>query len=140
MFFAHLFVSLHHRLTAHLWAVGGHYKRLFPYLPNIFIRYLQISFLFFCRFKKSLYICSRPSQSPCGKAGQDIDGIQRLTMPFVGQANGKGRFRTLLSASSNFANLNPSAGVMQRSVCVGVLYPNDSWILLYIRFNVELYL
>lgn len=46
-------------------------------------------------------------------AGSDIDGIQRLKTPFVRTAEGKGRFRNVISASSNFANLNPSAGVMQ---------------------------
>ena len=51
-------------------------------------------------------------------------------MSFVGQAKGKGRFRTLLSVQSNFATLNLSTGVMQQSVCVGVLYPNDSLLLL----------
>ncbi len=44
---------------------------------------------------------------------KDIDGIQRPTKPFVGLADGKGRFRTLLSVSSNFANLNPYTEVMQ---------------------------
>ena len=50
-----------------------------------------------------------------GEVGQtNIDGIQRPIKPFVGQAEGKGRFRTLLSVSSNFANLNPYTEVMQR--------------------------
>ena len=35
------------------------------------------------------------------------------TMPFVGQAEGEGRFRTLLSVYSNFANLNHRTEVMQ---------------------------
>ena len=47
-------------------------------------------------------------------------------MPFVGQAKGKGRFRTLLSVISNLATLNPFTEVMQRSVRVGVLYLGHS--------------
>ena len=57
---------------------------------------------------------------------KDIDGIWRLTKPFVGLAERKGRFRTLLSVTSNFATLNPFTEVMQRSVYVGVLYYDDN--------------
>jgi hypothetical protein len=37
------------------------------------------------------------------RAGQDIDGIQRPTMPFVGQAKGKGVYGRYHSVISNFA-------------------------------------
>ena len=33
-----------------------------------------------------------------GRVGQDIDGIRRSKKPFVRATEGKGRFRTLLSA------------------------------------------
>ena len=42
------------------------------------------------------------------RAGHYIDGIQRPTMPFVGQANGKGRFRTLLSVQVKLRNFESS--------------------------------
>ena len=48
-----------------------------------------------------------------GRVENDIDGILRSTKPFVGLAKGKGRFRTLLSVYSNFANLNHRTEVMQ---------------------------
>ena len=48
-------------------------------------------------------------------------------MPFVGQAKGKGRFLNVTCLwFSNFANLNLSTAVMQRSVRVGALYPGRS--------------
>ena len=57
----------------------------------------------------------------------NIDGILRPTMPFVGQAKGKGRFLNVTCLwFSNFANLNLSTAVMQRSVRVGALYPGRS--------------
>ena len=47
-------------------------------------------------------------------------------MPIVGQAEGEGRFRTLLSVFSDFATLNFRTDVMQRSVRVGELYSGYS--------------
>ena len=64
-----------------------------------------------------------------GWAGQKFHGTPKAgDIPIVRPGRGKGRFRTLLSACSNFANLNPVAAVMQRSVRVGVLYPDDSYV------------
>ena len=40
------------------------------------------------------------------RAGQDIDGIRRLTKPFVGLAKGKGVYGRYCSVTSNFATLN----------------------------------
>ena len=64
-----------------------------------------------------------PLQSnPKGK--HYLNGILRLRNPFVRTANGKRTFsERYLSVLSNFATLNLSTEVMQRSVCVGVLYP-----------------
>ena len=63
---------------------------------------------------------------------KDIDGILMPTKPFVGLAKGEGRFRTLLSVLSNFANLILYTEVMQRDVYVGVLYPGNL-LLLFLR-------
>jgi hypothetical protein len=63
-----------------------------------------------------------------GRAGQNIDGIHRPTMPFVGQADGKGVYERYHSVSSNFANLNSYTGDNATvSVCVGGLYPNNCY-------------
>ena len=48
------------------------------------------------------------------RAGHNIDGLQRLTMPFVGQAEGKGVYGRYHSVHSNFAHLKPVTEVMQR--------------------------
>ena len=89
-------------------------------------------------FTESSYICTRPSQSHVtGRAkrwssechpsmldddrvatefdeSQDIDGILRPTMPFVGQAKGKGVYERYHSVHSNFAHLNHFTEVMQQ--------------------------
>ncbi len=47
----------------------------------------------------------------CGGAGHKyIDGILRPTMPFVGQAEGKGVYGRYCSVTSNFATLNLHTG------------------------------
>ena len=63
---------------------------------------------------ESSYICNRPSQSIKDRAGRDIDGIQRPTMPFVGQAKGKGVYGRYHSVCSNFATLILCTEIMQR--------------------------
>ena len=92
----------------------------------------------FVSFTESSYICTRPSQSHVtGRAkrwssechpsmldddrvatefdeSQDIDGILRPTMPFVGQAKGKGVYERYHSVHSNFAHLNHFTEVMQQ--------------------------
>ena len=61
--------------------------------------------LFFCCFEINSYICTDQASSFVCRAGQDIDGILRPTMPFVGQAKGKGVYERYRSVSSNFATL-----------------------------------
>ena len=59
------------------------------------------------------------------RAGQDIDGIEATA---VCRARlWKDVYGRYLSVSSNFANLKPYTEIMQRGVCVGVLYTNDSF-------------
>ena len=58
---------------------------------------------------------------------KNLNGILRLSTPFVRTAKGKGRFRTLLSVTSNFAHLKLPTEVMQRSVCEGELYPSQCY-------------
>ena len=78
--------------------------------------FFQITQIFYCLFGqlKKIFV-SLPLTKPAlwGMAGHNIDGIQRPTKPFVGLAEGKGRFRTLLLVYSNFATLNPHTEVMQ---------------------------
>ena len=52
--------------------------------------FLHFFYKIFVCLLESSYICTRLSQSDEDRAGHDIDGILRLTMPFVGQAEGKG--------------------------------------------------
>ena len=48
------------------------------------------------------------------RAGHNIDGIQRPTLPFVGQAEGKGVYGRYHSVLSNFAPLILRTEIMQR--------------------------
>ena len=67
-----------------------------------------------------------------GRVKTNIDGILRLRAPFVRTAKGKGRFLNVTCLwFSNFATLNLSTAVMQRSVRVGVLYLGCSLLSLY---------
>ena len=83
---------------------------------------------FFCILLVFLYLCTRPSQLHEDWAGHDIDGILRPTMPFVGQAEGKGVYGRYHSVCSNFAPLKLSIEIMQRDVYVGRLYPSYTYI------------
>ena len=57
------------------------------------------------------------------RAGQDIDGILRPTKPFVGQAEGKRRLRTLLFCDFKLRNFETlHRGNATVSVCVRVNY------------------
>ena len=57
-----------------------------------------------------------------GLESHNIDGIQRPTMPFVGQAEGKGVYGRYHSVASNLANLNHSTEIMQRYASAWVDY------------------
>jgi len=59
------------------------------------------------------------------RAGQDIDGFPRPTMPFVGQTKGERRLRTLsfcVFKLRNFDSVHRDNATI--SVCVGGLYPS----------------
>ena len=61
----------------------------------------------FCLF--ALLFVSLPTIKPVlpwtGRVNNNIDGILRPTMPFVGQAKGKGIYGRYHSVTSNFATL-----------------------------------
>ena len=79
------------------------------------------------------FVADKASHPLAGRV-KNIDGILTLSTPFVRTAEGKGRFLNVTClCKSNFATLNPSTAVMQRGVRVGVLYPNDSLLLFYIK-------
>ena len=77
-----------------------------------------ILFVFLLRYS---YLCPRLSQPNNGRASQkDIDGHLRPTMPFVGQAEGERRLRTLSFCEFKLRKLESiHRGNATVSVCVG---------------------
>jgi hypothetical protein len=63
-------------------------------------------FLFYeiiCEFRRKFVYLQSAKPVTRDRAGRDIDGIQRPTMPFVGQAKGKGVYGRYHSVISIFA-------------------------------------
>ena len=58
-----------------------------------------------CEFRRKFVYLQSTKPVTRDRAGRDIDGIQRPTMPFVGQAKGKGVYGRYHSVISNFATL-----------------------------------
>ena len=96
--------------------------------------------IFSCAIANYCLSLSPTKPAICGEAGHKyIDGILRPTMPFVGQAKGKGVYGRYCSVTSNFATLNLHTGSNATiSVCVGWLYPCLSyiWFIMYGSGNV----
>ena len=67
-----------------------------------------------------------------GRVKTNIDGIQRLRTPFVRTAEGKGVYRTLSFCAFKLRTFETShRGNATVSVCVGELYPNYRYIIMY---------
>jgi len=74
---------------------------------------LNFSRFFFADFQ-IIRIFAPTKPTLIGQGGSGHQWNPEATKPFVGQAEGERRLRTLHSVSSNFANLKPYTEVMQR--------------------------
>ena len=96
---------------------------------SIFLHEVVVDWIILCNF-----VPTKPAFR--GRAGQNLNGILRLSTPFVRTAKGERRFQNVTCLCSQTSQLwFLSTVVMQRSVCEGRLYSANTLLYIYIRWR-----